>query len=512
MSHAPGPPQGPFRILAFRDGFPRRLQPWVYVFFALCFQLSGGRYLGAMGYMMGEEQLMREDLMMCLHCNLAGMASLFPLLFRMKFRFTNLTLLRAAAIGVLVTNLLIPYTTCLPLLWLLCFIEGYCKLQGTFECMSNIQLWMSPTRNMRVFFPILHLFIMFGVNGSAWIAVQLAFGCDDWRLMHWLVAGLMLVILLIMKLTLRHARFMPKVPLWGIDWVGYVLWNALLLQLAYLFDYGDWMDWYNSPVCCTLTGTLCITVALLIINSRVKIHPFVSRKVFKFSNVNIVLVVVTLFEMLLAAENVLEEALMEGGLHFSEYTASSRHLASLVGAYLGCGFGFWWMKIRNFGFTKLGLVASIALTLYMLQMYFLVAPGVNIEQFWLPAACRGFATALVGIMLMTLLNASMDFPTFFIGLCVFNSIHMMFGGCLGGALYTHLLDWATADAAAHYAPWQTGINVLLIGVRSCYGWALYACVALILAYFVYDSPAHRYHEHRMVPWRRLGMVFRRKRN
>ncbi len=122
--------------------------------------------------MMGETSLMREDLLMCLYANLSGMAVYFPLLFRMKFRFTNRTLLCAAAAGVLVCNLLAPHITFLPLLWLVCFVEGMCKIQGTFECMSNIQLWMTPERDFTVFFQALSVFnmlhmVMGGVAGAA---------------------------------------------------------------------------------------------------------------------------------------------------------------------------------------------------------------------------------------------------------------------------------------------------------------------------------------------------------
>lgn len=107
---------GPFTMPMFRSFVPRKIQPWIYVFFAITFQLSGGLYLGTLNQMMGETALMREDLMMCLYANLAGMAIYFPLLFRMKFRFTNKTLLIAAATGVLCCNLIAPHVRFLPLL------------------------------------------------------------------------------------------------------------------------------------------------------------------------------------------------------------------------------------------------------------------------------------------------------------------------------------------------------------------------------------------------------------
>ena len=108
----------PFSMPMFRSFVPERIRPWIYVFIAFTFQFSGGLYLGTLNQMMGETTLMREDLLMCLYANLAGMAIYFPLLFRMKFRFTNKTLLCGAATGVLLCNLVAPHITFLPLLWL----------------------------------------------------------------------------------------------------------------------------------------------------------------------------------------------------------------------------------------------------------------------------------------------------------------------------------------------------------------------------------------------------------
>ena len=100
----------------FRSFVPRKIQPWIYLFIAVTFQLSGGVYLGALNQMIGGMALMREDILMCMYANLAGMAIYFPLLFRMKFRFTIKTLLTSAALGVLLCNLIAPHITFLPLL------------------------------------------------------------------------------------------------------------------------------------------------------------------------------------------------------------------------------------------------------------------------------------------------------------------------------------------------------------------------------------------------------------
>lgn len=90
LMKAPSPPAGmPFCMPMMKGWVPRRLQPWIYVLTALCFQFSGGIYLGALDEIRGTTSFMIEDVMFLLYATLAGMAMWFPMLFRMKFRFTN---------------------------------------------------------------------------------------------------------------------------------------------------------------------------------------------------------------------------------------------------------------------------------------------------------------------------------------------------------------------------------------------------------------------------------------
>ena len=368
-----------------------------------------------------------------------------------------------------------------------------------------MQLWITPTRNFRDFFPVLHIFILGAMNISSWLVAYFAFGWDDWRLMHWFIAGLMLLILLFNHTCMHHFRFMPKVPLHGIDWAGYLGWTALLVQIAYLFTYGDWMNWGDSPLCFILIGTSCITFALLLYGMKVKLHPFISRKVFKFKHTLPILIIISLFEVLLSAEHVLEEVLLEEGMHLTDWSGASRYWFAVLGCYTGCFFSWWWMKIRGWGYSRMGLVAAIAAMLYLLQMYFLIYPGICLQQLYLPIFLRGFASAVMAIMLMTLLQYSTDFHTFFQCLSLFNMIHMILGGCLGAALYGELLNHSIADAFTITNP--AVHSVALMGIRTCYGWGIYAACALILIILTYDMPLRRLKPLRMIPWKQVGRRF-----
>ena len=510
---------GPFTMPMFRNFVPRKLQPWIYVFMATTFQLSGGLYLGNLNQMVGETTWMREDLLMCLYANLAGMAIYFPLLFRMKFRFTNKTLLSTAAAGVLVCNLIAPYVTFLPLLWGLCFIEGICKIQGTFECMSNIQLWMTPKRDFTVFFPMLHIVILGSMQVSDLLATYLMYHYH-WSYMHWFIGGVMLIDLLILQACTRHFRLIKKFPLFGIDWLGAVLWACLLLEIAYFFDYGDWYDWWNSPVIRQLAVAIGITFFLCIWRMQTIRHPFFEPQMWTYKHLLPVLILITLVEAFLATERVLEEVFYEEVMHYEEMVSVRLDWLSLTGILIGCLFAYWWMHVKRFSYIRLITVGIAGLIGYLLGYYFTISSDIHISQLYLPTVCRGFAYAILSATFMVCLEEIMTFQHFFQALSVFNMLHMVVGGVIGSALYTQGLAYYLPDNIARYGAAIDRVNfsqnpfplgeymetfvsqMMEISIKQIYGWVSYACILLFLLFLLYDAPVRK--ELKLMPsWRSL---------
>ena len=111
-----------------------------------------------MSQVMGEYSLMREDVLMIVMFNVVGVAMPFPFLFKMKFHFTNRQLLLNAAVVIAACNFLIMWTESVPVMCILAYIAGFFKLCGCFECMSTIQLWITPKRDFTIFFPLLYCF------------------------------------------------------------------------------------------------------------------------------------------------------------------------------------------------------------------------------------------------------------------------------------------------------------------------------------------------------------------
>lgn len=81
----------------------------------------------------------------------------------------------SAAVVILVCNLVATFRLPLPVLWIVCVICGMAKIQGTFECMSTIQLWMTPKRDFGVFFPILHIVLLTSIEFTGYLAAWFAY-------------------------------------------------------------------------------------------------------------------------------------------------------------------------------------------------------------------------------------------------------------------------------------------------------------------------------------------------
>ena len=525
-----GPPMS-FSMPMMNDFVPHFLRPWIYLIIACCFQISSARYLGPLNEIIGADSLMREDVMMCMYCNLAGMAVWFPMLFRMKFRFTNKTLLCASSVVVIITNILTGYVTFLPLLWFICFVEGIAKIQGTFECMSNIQLWMTPKRDMTIFFPLLHIVILSGMNWQDMISSYWGY-LGDWRLMHYLIIGVHCLVLLFLTTCTHHFRFM-KLPLYGIDWTSMLLWSALLMQCAYVFDYGEWYSWFDSNVVWTLVGCILIMFSLILWRMGTIRHPYISPKVFtSFRYVKHILALIVLVEAILGTEYVLEELFLEEGLHYSTMNNAWLCLPVWIGNICGCIFSLVWLqKVLRFSYIRLGIIGTAFMGAYIIYMYLFVSPDLSREMLWLPLFCRGFAYTTLSIMFFASLHDLMDFNHFFQGLSVFNMLHMVIGGCLGCAIYSKALNYYIVEGMARYGTRLTlpGISrmadlfsgglqgnfmsgfmqqISLYAIKNIYGWVCFVCLALLLGFLMFDSPIRRGRSY-MIPWRVVGIRLKR---
>ena len=506
-----GPPmlQGPFRVPSFNSYVPRRLQPWIYLLFAFIFQLSGGIYGGAMSHVMGEYSLMREDVLMVIMCNVVGVAMPFPFLFKMKFRFTNRSLLLNAALVIAVCNVLIVWTESLPVMCALSYIAGFFKLCGTFECMSNIQLWMTPKRDFTVFFPLLYCIVLGNIALSPWITEHLIYIYQDWRIINWTMAGAMLTVALVVYVTTHDFRFMKPLPFISVDYLGCLLWSAWMLEFIFFFNYGEYYNWLDSKVMrmdvvlFLVTGYFCISRMMHIR------HPYISPEAWRYKRLIPLLILFAFVEFMGSTPKVLQTAFTGGVLHFGNLTTNVLNVVEWGAVIMGCLFCLLWCKVLHWKYTRLLTIGVAAMVGYPVMMYFLIDQGLPIERLYLPTALRSFGNAIFFCMLTVYLEELMPFQHFFMGLTMAGIIRNGPAATMCSGLFSFGIRHQMADNMARGLPYDA-TQLLMISVRQLYGITCLIGIAVLLIFLIWDIEPVRSTLKKMPSWNFVGKMMKRR--
>ena len=506
-----GPPmlQGPFRVPSFNSYVPRRLQPWIYLLFAFIFQLSGGIYGGAMSHVMGEYSLMREDVLMVIMCNVVGVAMPFPFLFKMKFRFTNRSLLLNAALVIAVCNVLIVWTESLPVMCALSYIAGFFKLCGTFECMSNIQLWMTPKRDFTVFFPLLYCIVLGNIALSPWITEHLIYIYQDWRIINWTMAGAMFTVALVVYVTTHDFRFMKPLPFISVDYLGCLLWSAWMLEFIFFFNYGEYYNWLDSKVMrmdvvlFLVTGYFCISRMMHIR------HPYISPEAWRYKRLIPLLILFAFVEFMGSTPKVLQTAFTGGVLHFGNLTTNVLNVVEWGAVIMGCLFCLLWCKVLHWKYTRLLTIGVAAMVGYPVMMYFLIDQGLPIERLYLPTALRSFGNAIFFCMLTVYLEELMPFQHFFMGLTMAGIIRNGPVATMCSGLFSFGIRHQMADNMARGLPYDA-TQLLMISVRQLYGITCLIGIAVLLIFLIWDIDPVRSTLKKMPSWNFVGKMMKKR--
>ncbi|MDE7393966.1 MAG: hypothetical protein K2M80_05790, partial [Muribaculaceae bacterium] len=254
---------GPFDIPDVRSIVPRRLKPYLFILFVLIVQFSGGLYLAAASDMVGTTGLMQEDILMAGYASLIGMAINFAVMFRIKFRFSTRNQLIVSGIVLIAANVICTATHNVGLLVVTCFVAGWFRMQATFACNSTIQLWLTPVRDMAIFFCYVYIIVDSVIQLSGIATIYTAF-FSQWEYMHWIMTGLLALMILAVMLLIKPVRGPMYIPLLGIDWIGALLWAVFMGCFTFICVYGDFYDWWAASEIwgATIIGLLCAAINL----------------------------------------------------------------------------------------------------------------------------------------------------------------------------------------------------------------------------------------------------------
>lgn len=451
-------PQGPFDIPDVPNFIPRRLKPWLFIFFVLIVQFSGGIYLAAASDMVGTTALMQEDILMAGYASLIGLAINFAVMFRIKFRFSNRTQLLTCGIVLIVANLICVYTTSVPVLVITCFIAGWFRMQATFACNSTIQLWLTPVRDMSIFFCYVYIIVDSVIQLSGIATIYTAF-FSQWEYMHWIMIGLLALMMLMVFFLVKPVRAPMFIPLLGIDWIGAVLWTGFMMCFTFICVYGNYFDWWESSEICQAAalGLICLLINLW--RASFLHHPYISFQAMKNRNVIKATCIYLVFFTMLATEHIFEHSYAANILGFDETNLIDLNWYVFIGIVAGCGFTYFTFALRKWRYKTMTAIGFALAILYLAYFYFLIDYGVEKEMLFLPLFFRGAASVIISIVYLTsIVQSGLPFQVFPQALTLNGFTGAVMGATFGPAVIGEFLRHTMAKNAAFLSSSITDMN------------------------------------------------------
>ncbi len=491
MAHPKMPPVNLMRqLLMYQDGVPRRLRFWLLVLFALIYQFAGGIYTASLNQMVGELAFLSEDIQMAGYCTLIGLTMVFPMLFRLKFRFFTRQLFFMAGIGLIICNILTMYVTIPWVIWLICFVVGMLKMMGMFGCMSTIQLCITPTRNFAVFFPIVYILVCGSIQLSGMCTAYISY-FTNWRMMNlFLIFFLICHCGLVFYLMKKDHRSGPYLPLKGVDFIGFALWSALLLVGTWICTFGEHYDWWDSKEINVATGLFLMILGGCLYRSASYNEPYISLKAIIYPRVINLMILLFGLCIMQAAAHSLQPIYVNSILHYDSLNVISLNFPELIGIVFGALLAYytivrWKWKIKQYLFFVFLLVLY-----YEVSMYFLIDTNTSKEMLYIPLIAFGIAEVMMESVATYYLSQAIPFVHFFQTIAIIGFIRAGLGTSLAGAIVHRLFNWSMTKNVMTSSSNIDGlsdnvalppfvdtnhlisIQSLMISLKECYGYLI----------------------------------------
>lgn len=499
-------PQGPFDIPDVPNYIPRRLKPWLFIFFVIIIQFSGGVYLAAASDMVGTTALMQEDILMAGYASLIGLAINFAVMFRIKFRFSNRTQLLVAGIVLIAANLICANTESVPVLVVTCFVAGWFRMQATLACNSTIQLWLTPVRDMAIFFCYVYILVDSVIQLSGIATIYTAF-FSQWEYMQWIMIGMLALMMILVMILVKPVRGPMFIPLLGIDWIGAILWAGFMMCFTFICVYGNYFDWWDAGEirAAALLGLVCMIINLW--RASFLHHPYISFRAMRNRNVIRATIIYLVFFTLIATEHVFEHTYAANILGFDETNLIDLNWYVFAGIVVGCGFTYLTFALRKWRYKTMTAIAFSLAIVYLAYFYFFIDYGVEKEMLFVPLFFRGAAAVIISIVFLTsIVQSGLPFQVFPQALTINGFTGAVMGATLGPAIIGEFLRHTIAKNASLLGSAITDFNpdiahvplgqlyglvqtqALIASMKEIYGWLLIIAIFSLMIILVSYGP------------------------
>lgn len=220
---------------------------------------------------------------------------------------------------------------------------------------------------------------------------------------NWLFYGLNIILIILtffLVLTMNsQARFTKKIPLYRVDWIGYLFYVSFILILGYILVYGRQLGWFDSSLIIRLILSNLVIFILFVIRELKRKRPLINLHIFKEKNFVIGLLLLFTFYIFKGSTG-LAYGYLEVILGNDPLNSIPIWITVILGTALAT-FVTSRFILMGFNLTRIIIVGFSLMALYYVYMILFVSVQGEIIDFVLPMFIYGIATGVLFVPIVS---------------------------------------------------------------------------------------------------------------
>lgn len=238
---------------------------------------------------------------------------------------------------------------------------------------------------------------------SIYISVVIHFFDFNWIFYGFIIVVIMLTSVVLLTMNSK-ARFTRKIPLYQVDWIGYLFYVSFILIVGYILVYGRQLGWFDSSLISTLCLVILIILSLFISRELKLKRPLINLQIFRTKNFVIGLLLLFTFYIFKGSTG-LAYGYLEAILGNHPLSTIPIWIAVIVGTVLSM-FIISRFVLMGYNLIRMIIVGFGLMAVYYAYMILFVSVQGETADFLLPMFIYGVATGVLFVPIVSFAASS----------------------------------------------------------------------------------------------------------
>ncbi|MBK0371298.1 MFS transporter [Flavobacterium agrisoli] len=226
----------------------------------------------------------------------------------------------------------------------------------------------------------------------------------DWKYMLYVSGFLQIINVLLIMITFKGHRITKKIPLYQVDWIGYILVLTAILSGAYFFVYAEKKYGLQSTEMVLMLMLSLITSGLFVFRQYTHKRPSFDLNVLRYANIRIGFVLFFLFYISRATLSLCHSA-MYSIWHWEPARVAAVQYINGFGNVIGLVLAAYFL-MKAMPTKYIFIMGFTLLTIYHFWFTFLFVSDIALEDLLIPYVLQGIGVGLLFVPLVLFMVSS----------------------------------------------------------------------------------------------------------